>query len=107
MTKLIPEDIWNELITVAKEDGVISNDEEILLSNIETNLERYYESMREDESTNPNKLEVLEAQLNIMRNAYDKAYEDGVISKDEFELLKKLQKIVRKIDEQHSYEFDD
>lgn len=101
MANLIPKAIWDELIKVVEEDGIISKDEEVLLENIKKNLERYYSSLKEVPKDDSEKFKVFEAQLDIMREAYDTAYLDNKISKDELELLKKLQKIVRKIIEDH------
>ncbi len=101
MANLIPKSIWDELIKVAEEDGIISDDEKVLLENIKKNLEKYYTSLKEEPKDDSEKLKVFEAQLDIMREAYDTAYLDNKISKDELELLKKLQKIVRKIIEDH------
>ena len=101
MANLIPKSIWDELIKVAEEDGIISDDEKVLLENIKKNLEKYYASLKEEPKDDSEKLKVFEAQLDIMREAYDTAYLDNKISKDELELLKKLQKIVRKIIEDH------
>lgn len=99
MSVKIPEEIWKQLVDIAKSDGVITKDEEVLLDNIKTNLERYYSSLQEKPITDKEKLEVFASQVDIMSEAYDTAHIDGEISHDEYELLKKLQKIVTKFAE--------
>ncbi|MHA2091821.1 MAG: hypothetical protein ACW98K_13290 [Candidatus Kariarchaeaceae archaeon] len=99
MSVKIPEEIWNQLVDIAKSDGVITQDEEVLLDTIKSNLERYYNSLEENPLTDEEKLEVFAAQVDIMSEAYDTAHIDGKISHDEYELLKKLQKIVTKFAE--------
>ncbi len=99
MSASIPSEIWEDLIAIAKTDGVITKDEEVLLDTIKTNLERYYSSLEENPITDKEKLEVFASQVDIMSEAYDTAHLDGKISHDEYELLKKLQKIVVKFAE--------
>lgn len=105
MSDLIPKNIWKELVLVAEKDEFISKDEIILMENIRKNLQHYYSSIQKQNKnktkTDEDELKIFGIQLDILRNAYDTAYADGIISEDEYELLKKLQIIVRKIAEEH------
>jgi len=93
----IPEQIWEKLLTIANEDGVISTDEEIMLENIKQNLKKYYDARASNDEGD--ELLVLQHHLDIMREAYDTAYLDDKLSEDELQLLKGLQKIVNRMAE--------
>ncbi|MCH8905562.1 MAG: hypothetical protein IH840_00605 [Candidatus Heimdallarchaeota archaeon] len=97
MSSEIPKKLWQKLITIAKLDGIITDDEQALLDNIEKNLREYYKSKKLEKEEGLSGLKVLESYLDIMHEAYATAHEDEVISEDEFQLLKELQSIVKEM----------
>ncbi|MCH8906688.1 MAG: hypothetical protein IH840_06335 [Candidatus Heimdallarchaeota archaeon] len=85
------DEIWNELIAVAKGDGTVTSDEEKLLDNIKRALTEYYEKV---ESQSDDKATLLEQ---IIDRAYAYAQKDNMISWDELAILKKLKEVSKKL----------
>lgn len=85
------DEIWNELVKVAKDDGTITPEEEKLLDNIKSALTNYYDKVEESGADKSKMLQ------QVIDHAYSYAQKDNVISWDELDILKKLKEVVKKL----------
>ncbi|OLS24557.1 MAG: hypothetical protein HeimC2_22020 [Candidatus Heimdallarchaeota archaeon LC_2] len=98
-------DVWDALQKVALEDGVITQEERILISNIVLDVEAYsnmVDRALEDGIISKNeRVELFEGRIEILEKAYHIAREDRSISNDETELLKSIVKMILSIEKKN------
>ena len=103
--ELSSNDVWDALQKVALEDGVITEEERRLISNIVLDVEAYsnmVDKALEDGIINKNeRVELFEGRIEILENAYSIAREDRSISSDETELLKSIVKMILSIEKKN------
>lgn len=94
--------IYDSLIAEATKDGVFRLDESILIKNIIANLETYTkiidEALEDGVVSGTERLQLFHSRMALMQDAIKTASVDDTISKAEFNLLKKIQKILDEID---------
>ena len=92
------EEIWKLLREKALSDGIITLEEEKLISNIVLDVEAYnqmvHEAREDGKITENEKTELFEGRIEILEKAYAIAREDQNISDDEVEILKSIVKLV-------------
>ncbi|MCE7736376.1 MAG: hypothetical protein GPJ54_15965 [Candidatus Heimdallarchaeota archaeon] len=95
----IAKDIVQSLTEVADTDGKMTDDEIGLIMNIKRNLDSYFAIIEQyDDSdilTRSEEMHIIEKKL--IQDATAKAFEDGKISDDEKQLLKKLAELMESI----------
>ena len=95
--------ISNQLRQVALQDGVLSQDEQDLISTTIVDLERYNEllqvALEDGVIDNREEKQLFEGRMHIMESAYAKAREDYKITDNEREILKEICRIIRDISE--------
>jgi len=98
----ITQKVWKNLKDIALEDGIITVEEELLITNIITDLDVYSDSldkaMADGIITKNERHELFEGRMRILERAYSTARKDLVISNDEAKLLKEICKIVMDMD---------
>ena len=94
-------EIWNELVKLAEEDGVISKDEDDLMKSILSDLGEYTSTLEKAQSDGKIDVhefkELREFRANIVKKAIKKAKLDDKITKDELRIIHKLQQIFLKL----------
>jgi hypothetical protein len=99
------DNILNQLMKVAEEDGRITEDEKILIKNLMSNAEKYIETLNEAledgiiDKGEQSKL--LQYRLNIAKKAKELALTDLIISREEKNLMLELHKILRDLETAH------
>lgn len=95
----IARDIVQTLTEVANKDDEITDDEISLIMNIKRNLNSYFAIIEEyddsDNLTRSEEMHIIEKKL--IQDATAKAFEDGKISDDEKQLLRKLAELMESI----------
>ena len=90
--------VWEKLRIIAMADGVITEEENHLISNIVLDVEAYSlmtDTAFEDGIINEfEKMELFEGRIEILEKAYAIARNDQHISPDEINLLKSIVKLV-------------
>lgn len=98
--------ILTSLKDIAMEDGVITEEEQRLISTIVVNFNAYSELMKtavaDNIITQFESNELFEKRMNVMENAYQTAREDHDISNDEAELLKRVCGVIIKMSQKLS-----
>jgi pimeloyl-ACP methyl ester carboxylesterase/MFS family permease len=93
------KELMDNLLLTATEDGKISDDEQLLLSQTVSNFKQYLELLehaKDDGIIDQNeKTQLLAGREKILNDAYQIAARDEVISPDEYALLDTLMEIVR------------
>lgn len=93
--------ILTSLKNIAMKDGVITEEEQNLISTIIINFNAYSELMKvavqDNVITQAESNELFERRMNVMENAYQTAREDYDISNDEAELLKQVCGVIIKM----------
>lgn len=95
---------WEHLVSIALSDGEISQEEQVLLTNIMANIEKYaalLEEAHEDNIITPEeKKTLIAARDQLWQDAYYQAFQyDKIISHDEHAILEKLLEIIRALDQ--------
>ncbi|MCH8907131.1 MAG: hypothetical protein IH840_08585 [Candidatus Heimdallarchaeota archaeon] len=94
--------IYDELLRIAKNDEVITNDEEVLIDNIMKNVHQYYkilDEFQQDGVVDSNEHHQLYSQRKkILEEAIELARNDQEVTKEEFNLLMGLRKIIAGIE---------
>jgi tellurite resistance protein len=95
----IAKDIVQSLTEVADTDGKMTDDEIGLIMNIKRNLDNYFAIIQEyddtDVLTRSEEMHIIEKKL--IQDATAKAFEDGKITDDEKQLLRKLAELMESI----------
>jgi hypothetical protein len=93
--------ILTTLKSIAMEDGVITKEEQKLISTIVVNFNAYSELMKvavqDNIITQAESNELFEKRMSVMEHAYQTAREDHDISNDEAELLKQVCGVIIKM----------
>lgn len=96
------QDLYDLLLKKAKEDGIITSEEQAILDHVELEIEKYekmVEEAMEDNVITEEESNQLKKQRSIMlEGAWVTADEDSVISQDEARLLNLLLKLLKKFD---------
>lgn len=94
--------IYDQLIEIAGEDGVFTIDELVLIKNIISKFGEYEkileEALDDGKITGNERLILFHSRMALTQSVLGTAYEDEKITKDEFALLTKFQKILDEID---------
>jgi hypothetical protein len=100
-------DMIAEILKAAKEDGIISEDEQALIDSIQANIAKYYrildKSYEDGVITSDEEHNFYEARKIILEEALKVAREDEQITQDEFRIIKVLRHVIRKMEENEHY----
>lgn len=98
-------EIWEKLRETALKDGIISEEENTLISNIALDVEAYAQMV--DKALNDGiideaeQIELFEGRMEILEKAYEMARADHKITDDEKEILKSICKLVLNLAKHH------
>ncbi len=96
------QDIYDQLLTKANEDGIITNEEQAILDQVEMGVNKYHKMLDnalKDEVINENeRYQLQNIRSKMLGDSWVKADEDSVISRDEAVLLNLLLKLMKNID---------
>ncbi|MHA2031564.1 MAG: hypothetical protein ACXAC2_04835 [Candidatus Kariarchaeaceae archaeon] len=99
---LTSSDVWQILESIALEDGIITPEENKLISNIVLDVEAYTNmvdrALEDGVISKSETNELFEGRIEILEKAYAIAREDRKISKDEIELLKSIVNMILSIE---------
>jgi hypothetical protein len=99
---LTSSDVWQILESIALEDGIITPEENKLISNIVLDVEAYTNmvdrALEDGVISKSETNELFEGRIEILEKAYTIAREDRKISKDEIELLKSIVNMILSIE---------
>ncbi len=102
---LTSSDVWQILREIALEDGVITPEENKLISNIVLDVEAYTNmvdrALDDGVITKSETTELFEGRIEILEKAYAIAREDRNISKDEIELLKSIVNMILELEKKN------
>lgn len=91
-------EVWEKLRTTAMQDGMITEEENNLISNIVLDVEAYSQmveqALEDGIIDNIEKVELFEGRIEILEKAYEIARQDHQITDDEKEILKTICKLV-------------
>ncbi|MHA2250508.1 MAG: hypothetical protein ACXAD7_09100 [Candidatus Kariarchaeaceae archaeon] len=91
-------EIWDKLRDTALKDGIISDEENELISNIVLDVGAYSEmvdkALEDGVITEAEKIELFEGRMEILEKAYEIARQDHIVTDDEKEILKSICKLV-------------
>jgi MFS family permease len=100
--------IWDRLMKVALQDGIVDNDEKELLDSIMINLKEYGKTLeralRDNIITEEEKIELLLARNKLIQEAEAVASKDAEITEVEAKIIDKLMKIVHQLHIDHHIE---
>jgi hypothetical protein len=101
------EDLLQQILNVAEEDGIISDDEQAMISSIKSNLAKYFEILdlnyEDGIITSEEQYEFYQARKKILEEALVIAREDEKITQDEFRIVQALRDVIRQIEEEEHY----
>ena len=103
MVEFKKKDIWDKLVDVALSDGIISDDEDKLITNFLSNIEKYQvlleESLEDGIIDDYEKDFLLNQRINIFNKIRYIAKDDLVITEDEEQLIGIIQKLISEMHE--------
>ncbi|MHA2171328.1 MAG: tellurite resistance TerB family protein, partial [Candidatus Kariarchaeaceae archaeon] len=98
-------EIWEKLRMAAMQDGMITEEENNLISNIVLDVEAYSQmveiALADGIIDNIEKVELFEGRIEILEKAYEIARQDHQITDDEKEILKTICKLVLNLAKHH------
>lgn len=98
MADLGKKDVWDDLMSVALSDGIITDDENKLITNFLNNLEKYQvlldESLEDGIIDDYEKNFLLNQRIKIFNKIKYIAKDDLVITEDEEQLIGIIQKLI-------------
>jgi len=102
-----PEQLYQRMLEVANEDGIISEDEQALIDNVRANISKYFQILRdsfEDKIiTEEEQYEMYESRKRILEEALQVAKGDEKITQDEFKLLSTIREILQEMEYNENY----
>ena len=97
--------VWEKLRNIAMEDGIITEEENHLISNIVLDVEAYSlmttTALQDGMISKFEQTELFEGRIEILEKAYTIARDDQEISPDEINILKSIVKLVTDFKEKH------
>lgn len=88
------EKLFDEVVKIAKEDNVVTPDEQALLEKTQQNIEEFkklYDKAMEDNVITEEEYSVLEkAYKKIYSETQDEAFRDEILTKDEVKIISKI-----------------
>lgn len=101
------KDIYETLINIANENGIVSSDEQNMLEKINEDIEKYFEvldnSYEDDIITSEEQHKLYQMRKNILDSALAVAKEDDEVSQEEFALLQAVKSIIEALEENEHY----
>ncbi|MCH8908838.1 MAG: hypothetical protein IH840_17265 [Candidatus Heimdallarchaeota archaeon] len=95
-------EVYNKILQKAKEDGVITDEEQAILDRLKLDVDKYKEMLKKAKADNiiteGEARELQELRAKMIDRAYHTADQDSVIDSDEASILNLLLKLLRKVD---------
>ncbi len=97
------EELIDDLVTKALEDGILTDDEAAIIDEVEIKLKEFYQYLEEALADNimdkdeTKKLKIMRSK--ILEDTWNVSNRDTIINKDEAELLKIIVKLLKNISE--------
>ncbi|MCH8906106.1 MAG: hypothetical protein IH840_03370 [Candidatus Heimdallarchaeota archaeon] len=93
--------ITDEIIGIAKRDGIITEEEQTLIDSIENEMKKYKtlmeKALEDNEITPKERNSLFRAKLQIIKNSVKTIRQDFNVSNDEQEIINGLQKMLPEI----------
>lgn len=99
---VVSDEIWERLRTTALQDGIITPEEDKLISKIVLDVESYSslvdKAFEDNVISEEERIELFEGRIQILEKAYAVARDDARITGDEAEILKTIVNVVMSLE---------
>ena len=99
---VVSDEIWERLRTTALHDGIITPEEDKLISKIVLDVEAYSslvdKAFEDNVISEEERIELFEGRIKILEKAYAVARDDARITGDEAEILKTIVNVVMSLE---------
>ncbi|MHA2503086.1 MAG: hypothetical protein ACXAE3_09460 [Candidatus Kariarchaeaceae archaeon] len=104
---LHPSEINQKMIDIAKQNGIITADEQAIIESVKENIAKYFEvlhqSYDDDIITSDEQNDMYALRKRIMDEAVEIAKDDNQITQDEFALLRVIKSILEEMEYNEHY----